>query len=148
MDRISHNEGLVICSILYLMVGNVKEISRINLLTVLSVDGAIRKRLSKYNNYFEFINSEAIFDQALNRKFKEFQPIILNAMTMMQMTGIIEHGKGTEIELTVKGCWMAIDANDLQSEAVHEIRFAVDYLNNLVNGIETTTLYKNLQIIL
>lgn len=148
MDRISHNEGLIICSSLYLMANNVTEISRLDLLIVLSVDSAIRKRLPKYNNCSELINSEARFDQALNRKFKEFQPVILNAMTMMKMTGIIENGERTEVKLTRKGHQMAIDAGCVQAETAHEIRFAVDYLHSLISNIDTVTLYEKLQIVL
>lgn len=148
MDRISHNEGLVICSVLHSLVRNIMDIARLDLIVVLSVDGAIRKRVHHYNVYREFINSESRFERALNRKFQEFQPIIINAMTMMQMTGIIESKEGTMIDLTLKGEQIAENTHDISGLVAEEVKQAVIHLNKLIDGINTVTLYKDLKIVL
>lgn len=148
MDRISHNEGLVICSVLHSLVDSIMDVARLDLIIVLSVDRAIRKRVRRYNSYQEFINSESRFEQALNRKFQEFQPIIINAITMMQMTGIIENGKGTMIDITIKGRQIAENARDIPGLVAEEVKQSVLQLNKLIDGIDAETLYKDLKIVL
>lgn len=148
MDRISHNEGLVICSVLHSLVRSIMDIARLDLIVVLSVDGAIRKRVHRYNIYREFINGESRFEQALNRKFQEFQPIIINAMTMMLMTGIIESKESSMIDMTLKGKQIAENTSDISGVVAEEVKQAVIQLNKLIDGINTVTLYKDLKIVL
>ena len=148
MDRISYNEGLAICSVLYTLVHNIMDMARLDLIVVLSVDSAIRKRVRRYKSYQEFINGESKFEQALNRKFQEFQPIIINAMTMMQMTGIIENEEGTKVGMTLKGKRIADNARDISGLVVEELKQAAIKLNKLISGIDTVTLYKDLKILL
>lgn len=148
MDRISHNECLVICAVLHSLVCNIMDMARLDLIIVLSVDDAIRKRVHRYDSYREFINGESRFEQALNRKFQEFQPIIINAMTMMQMTGVIENGEGNMVDMTLKGKQIAEETHNIPSPVTEEVKRAVIQLNELINGIDTIALYKDLKIVL
>lgn len=148
MDRICNNEGLVILSALYLLDNGVKELSRLDLLLVLSVDIAIRKRIVNYNNYQEFLNREGKYDCILNRKFKEFQLIILNALTLMKLSGMIEHGEGTELELSAEGKNMVEDATGMHEKSAIEVKNASFVLNSIAKSIDTIKLYNDLKIVL
>ena len=148
MDRICNNEGLVILSALYLLDNGVKELSRLDLLLVLSVDIAIRKRIVNYNNYQEFLNYEGKYDRTLNRKFKEFQLIILNALTLMKLSGMIEHGEGTELELSAEGKNMVEDATGMHEKSAIEVKNASFVLNSIAKSIDTIKLYNDLKIVL
>lgn len=148
MDRIANNESVTICAVLHSLVHDVDDIARLYLYVVLSVDSAIRRRLQMYNNYESLTNGEARFEQALNRKFQEFQPIFLNAMTMLMMTGLIESLQDNKINITSKGIIMVTDLNNTISHTLKDISEAVNRIHLLTNFKETNKLYKDFKIIL
>ena len=148
MDRICNNEGLVILSALYLLDDGVNEISRLDLLLVLSVDVAIRKRIVNYKNYQAFLNREVQYASILNRKFKEFQLIILYALTLMKISGMIDYSDETELELSAKGKDMAEDAIDMHEISAIEVKNASFALNRIAESIDTIKLYNDLKIVL
>lgn len=102
MDRLSNNEALISCAILHTMGHNVSDVALIDLMVVLCVDRAIRQRLSKYATYSDFVRGESMFENALNRKFKEMQPMIINAMSMLLMSGMITNLEKNIFILTLK----------------------------------------------
>ena len=67
---------------------------------------------------------------------------------MMQMTGIIENGKDTMIDITIKGRQIAENARDIPGLVAEEVKQSVIQLNKLIDGIDTETLYKDLKIVL
>lgn len=147
MDRLCYNETLAICALIHLL-GDFSEITtaHLDLMAILCVDGAIRKRLPKYNTYHDFVIHESSFYNALNRKFIAFQPIILNAMTMMLITGVVQTMNEECIMLTDRGKKMGQNTAMIDSEAVREILLAANHLYRLVCEISACQLYKDLKI--
>ena len=148
MDRISNNEGIIICSVLPSLACGVNNIARLYIYTVLSVDNAIRHRIQSYNTYESMVDRESRFEQALNRKFNEFQPVFLNAMTMLLMTGLVENLEGTDVSITKKGEIMAKDLCCMKSFASKEIKEAVEYIHIIANKKDTQVLYNDLKLVL
>lgn len=148
MDRISNNESVIICAALNSLVHDVNDIARLYLYVVLSVDSAIRHRMQSYNTYESLVYRESGFEQALNRKFQEFQPIFLNAMTMLMMTGLTESSQDSQINITSKGVTMATDICNIKSSTSKGILEAINRIHSLTNSRETKELYKDLKIIL
>ena len=103
MDRIINNESVAICAILSALVLDVDDIARLNLFVVMTTDRAIRNRLVNYANYEEMVGKESSYYQALNRKFVEFQPVFLNATTMLLMGGKVEKTAEAKYSLTNEG---------------------------------------------
>lgn len=148
MDRIMYNESLVIFTVLQLMIHNIKEVARLDLLTVLCIDAAIRKRLPVYQAYSPFVHKECEFSITLNSKFNDCQVVIINALTMMLMTGVIENSTKSNVEITAKGVEMANDIFSASMDILNEIRNAVNQVSILVDNVETKQLYKDLKIVL
>ena len=112
MDRIINNESVAICAILSALVLDVDDIARLNLFVVMTTDRAIRNRLVNYANYEEMVGKESSYYQALNRKFVEFQPVFLNATTMLLMGGKVEKTAEAKYSLTNEGNQMAWEQPD------------------------------------
>lgn len=148
MDRLSNNEALISCAILHTMGHNVSDVALIDLMVVLCVDRAIRQRLSKYATYSDFVRGESMFENALNRKFKEMQPMIINAMSMLLMSGMITNLEKNIFILTLKGSKMANEFAEIKSRAMGEILTASNHLANLVSNADVSCLYNDLSIIL
>lgn len=149
MDRFLDNEGLLVCSMTLVLANNKdKDIAWLDLVAVLIVDRTIRRRLINYVNYESFKNGESKFDAALNRKFKELQPVIVNALTIMLMTGLFEFKGGQRAYLTEKGERMAMDLTQSQIKVKEEIEKAVSVLSCLLQNVSTLDIYKDLKIIL
>ena len=148
MDRIINNESIVICSVLDALNLDVNNIAELYLYVVLSADKAIRDRLDSYNRYAEFVQKESAYYQALNRKFVEFQPIFLNAMTMLLLGGMIEKANDNHYELTQEGLLMLMDGLDNKGDVIADVRDAVLDLNGLMGTKDVKTIYKDLKIVL
>ena len=148
MDRIINNESIVICSVLDALNLDVKEISKLYLYAVMTTDRAIRSRIKSYTNYESFAKMESAYYQALNRKFVEFQPIFLNAMTMLLLGGKIEKTNDNHYMLTPEGLMMLMDGLDNEGDVVADVRNAVIRLNGLAAAKDVKTLYKDLKIVL
>jgi len=148
MDRIINNESVAICAILNALVLDVDEITRINLFTVMTTDRAIRARLVKYNNYDEMVSRESAYYQALNRKFVEFQPVFINAATMLLMGGKIENKTPGKYDLTLEGVEMASQMINRREKVIESVRQAANRLEEMTRQKETATWYKDLKIVL
>lgn len=148
MDRIINNESIVICSVLDALNLDVNNIAELYLYVVLSADKAIRDRLDSYNRYAEFVQKESAYYQALNRKFVEFQPIFLNAMTMLLLGGMIEKNSEWEYNLTKEGLSMLMDSHFHNDGVVANVRDAVIQLDSLFGSKDVNSLYKDLKIVL
>lgn len=148
MDRLINNESIVICSVLDAMNLDVKELSKLYLFVVLTADNAIRGRLKDYNQYDELCKKESVYYRALNRKFVEFQPVFLNAMTMLLLGGKIEKSNDDNYELTQEGLMMLMDGQDNEVKVMTDVRNAVIHLNGLVTKKDVKQLYKDLKIVL
>ncbi len=148
MDRIINNESIVICSVLDALNLDVNNIAELYLYVVLSADKAIRDRLDSYNRYAEFVQKESAYYQALNRKFVEFQPIFLNAMTMLLLGGMIEKKSEWEYNLTKEGLSMLMDSHFHNDGVVANVRDAVIQLDGLFGSKDVNSLYKDLKIVL
>lgn len=148
MDRIINNESIVICSVLDALNLDVNNIAELYLYVVLSADKAIRDRLDSYNRYAEFVQKESAYYQALNRKFVEFQPIFLNAMTMLLLGGMIEKKSEWEYNLTKEGLSMLMDSHFHNDGVVANVRDAVIQLDSLFGSKDVNSLYKDLKIVL
>ena len=148
MDRIINNESVAICAILSALALEVDEISRLNLFVVMATDRAIRNRLVNYTNYEEMVDKESSYYQALNRKFVEFQPVFLNATTMLLMGGKVEKTSEGKYSLTNEGCQMAWELQNYQEGVMKDVRQAAIHLEAMIRQIDTVTWYKNLKIVL
>lgn len=148
MDRIINNESIVICSVLDALNLDVKEISKLYLYAVMTTDRAIRSRIKSYTNYESFAKMESAYYQALNRKFVEFQPIFLNAMTMLLLGGKIEKTNDNHYMLTPEGLMMLMDGLNNEGNVVADVRDAVIHLDELAAAKNVNTLYKDLKIVL
>lgn len=148
MDRIINNESIVICSVLDALNLDVNNIAELYLYVVLSADKAIRDRLDSYNRYAEFVQKESAYYQALNRKFVEFQPTFLNAMTMLLLGGMIEKESGHEYNLTKEGSSMLEDLHNKDNGVVNKVTSAVTGLVDLFGSKDVNSLYKDLKIVL
>lgn len=149
MDRTSHNESLIICASLQIMVEFEEiNIAKLDILLVLCIDHAIRNRLLKYKTYHDLILNESKFEMALNRKFLEYQPCILNALTMMLVSGIIENTDSDTMLLTKKGYMMACDSVNIKNEVIDSIFEATLHCKTLLESVKDTQIYKDLGIVL
>lgn len=148
MDRIINNESIVICSVLDALNLDVNEISKLYLFAVMTTDRAIRGRIKSYTNYEVFAKMESAYYQALNRKYVEFQPIFLNAMTMLLLGGKIEKTNDNHYMLTPEGLMMLMDGLNNEGDVVADVRDAVIHLNELAAAKDVNTLYKDLKIVL
>lgn len=148
MDRIVNNESIVICSVLEALNRNIHNIAELYLYVVLSADKAIRDRVEDYKKYEDFVQKESSYYQALNRKFVEFQPIFLNAMTMLLLGGMIEKKSEYEYVLTVDGLSMLVDLHLKVDGVVTSVRKTTKHLVDLLRSKDVNTLYKDLKIVL
>ena len=148
MDRIINNESVAICAILNAMILDVDEMARLNLFTVMTTDRAIRTRLVGYDSYEEMVSRESSYYQALNRKFVEFQPIFAIAATMLLMGGKIENKAIGKYDLTVDGAEMAYRMTDRHEKVIESVRQAAIHLEEMIRQKDTSTLYKDLKIVL
>ena len=148
MDRLINNECIVICTVISALMMGVNEISKLYLFTVLAGDRAIRKRLSGYVTYTELATRESGFYLALNRKFVEFQPVFLNSMTMLEISGKIEKIGSGLYNLTAEGARMALDLQEEKEGTTAEVLKAVIQLNGLLGDKNTKRLYNDFKIVL
>lgn len=148
MDRIINNESVAICSVLLAMTLDVNDIARLYLYVVMASDRAIRKRLPGYASYAELVGQESAYYRALNRKFVEFQPVILNALTMLELSGMIEKTGKQQYDLTGEGNRMALDIQDQEASIFEEVKQAVICLDGFFSGKAVQVLYKDLKIVL
>lgn len=148
MDRIINNESVAICAILSALVLDVDDIARLNLFVVMTTDRAIRNRLANYSNYEEMVGKESSYYQALNRKFVEFQPVFLNATTMLMMGGKIEKTPEGKYCLTNEGSQMAWELQNYQEGVIENVRQAAIQLAAMIGQKDTVTWYKDLKIVL
>ena len=148
MDRIINNESVAICAILSALVLDVDDIARLNLFVVMTTDRAIRNRLVNYTNYEEMVGKASSYYQALNRKFVEFQPIFLNATTMLLMGGKIEKTAEAKYSLTNEGNQMAWELQNYQEGVMENVRQAAMQLADMIGQKDTVTWYKDLKIVL
>lgn len=148
MDRIINNESVAICAILNALVLDVDDIARLNLFTVMTTDRAIRNRLVGYSSYAEMVSRESSYYQALNRKFVEFQPVFLNAATMLLMGGKIEKLQDGKYCLTEEGVGMALELQENQEGVIESVRKAAIQLDTMIRQKDTATWYKDLKIVL
>lgn len=147
MDRLINNESVVICSAVSALAMDVNEISKLYLFVVLTGDRAIRKRILGYETYADLADRESVYYQALNRKFVEFQPIFLNAMTMLEIGGKIEHMANGRYELTKDGNLMALDLHHNQG-TIDEVLQAAIHLNHLLGERDVKQFYMDFKIVL
>ncbi len=148
MDRIINNESVTICAILSALVLDVDDIARLNLFVVMTTDRAIRNRLLNYTNYEEMVGKESSYYQALNRKFVEFQPVFLNATTMLLMGRKIEKTPEGRYCLTKGGNQMAWGLQDKQEGVIENVRQAAIQLAAMIGQKDTVTWYKDMKIVL
>lgn len=148
MDRIINNESVAICAILSALVLDVDDIARLNLFVVMTTDRAIRNRLVNYANYEEMVGKESSYYQALNRKFVEFQPVFLNATTMLLMGGMVEKTAEAKYSLTNEGSQMAWELQNYQEGVMENVRQAAIQLAAMIGQKDTVTWYKDLKIVL
>ena len=148
MDRIINNESVAICAVLNALVLDINDIARLNLFTVMTTDRAIRNRMVNYSGYAEMVNRESSYYQALNRKFVEFQPVFLNAVTMLLMGGKIEKTEEGIYDLTEEGTRMVLEMQDNQESVIKNVHQAARHLESLIRQTETATWYKDLKIVL
>ena len=148
MDRIINNESVAICAILNAMVLDIDDIARLNLFVVMTTDRAIRNRLLNYTNYEEMVGKESSYYQALNRKFVEFQPVFLNATTMLLMGRKIEKTPEGRYCLTKGGNQMAWGLQDKQEGVIENVRQAAIQLAAMIGQKDTVTWYKDMKIVL
>lgn len=148
MDRIINNESVAICAILSALILDVDDIARLNLFVVMTTDRAIRNRLVNYANYEEMVGKESSYYQALNRKFVEFQPVFLNATTMLLMGGKVEKTAEAKYSLTNEGNQMAWELQNYQEGVMENVRQAAIQLAAMIGQKDTVTWYKDLKIVL
>ena len=147
MDRLINNESVVICSAVSALAMDVNEISKLYLFVVLTGDRAVRNRLQDYETYEALVAKESAYYQALNRKFVEFQPLFLNAMTMLEISGKIEQMANGWYGLTKEGDFMALDLHHAQG-TTEEVLQAAIHLNHLLGERDAQLLYKDFKIVL
>lgn len=146
MDRISNNEGTVLSSVLSSLVCKVEDIARLYLFTVLSVDNAIQCRIMSYDSYETMICGESHSENALNRKFREFQPIFLNATTMLHITEMICDLPNDKLRITDKGHKMLSDMLYDEIDISLKIDNVIKKIVSLTSEKDTKTLYNDLNI--
>jgi hypothetical protein len=148
MDRIINNESVAICAVLNALWLDIDDIARLNLFTLMTTDRAIRNRMGVYNNYEEMVGRESSYYQALNRKFVEFQPVFLNAVTMLLMGGKIEKTPDGRYCLTKEGMRMAFELKEEKDNVIESVRHAAIQLEAMMGKKDATTFYKDLKIVL
>lgn len=146
MDRISNNEGAVISAVLSSLSYEVEDIARLYLFTVLCVDNAIQNRIMSYDSYVAMIHKESYVDSTLNRKFREFQPIFLNATTMLYITELISDLSKDKLGITEKGRKMIVDMLYEKLDISIRIDNAIKKVVSLTKEKDTKTLYNDLNI--
>lgn len=147
MDRIANNESLLMYAILYALKSDINQVAKLYLVVIMSVDKAIRNRLRRYSTYVEMIKAESEFDKALNRKFLEMQPVFLNAMTMLMLSGKVEKEE-ERLELTTDGAHMAYDIQEIEGVVVSEVKSAVVLMCGFCKDRDEKSLYTDLKIVL
>lgn len=149
MDRILNNEGILIFSILLTLKNEADyNIAKLYLCTILNVDKAIQRRMSSYYTYKSMVEKESQFEFALNRKFIEFQPVFLNALTMLVLTGLVETCNNHELNITKQGVIMLEDMSTQKNCILNKVTQTVNKNTILLKGIESKLLYNDLKIIL
>lgn len=148
MDRIINNESVAICAVLNALVLDINDIARLNLFTVMTTDRAIRNRMVNYCSYTEMVNRESSYYQALNRKFVEFQPVFLNAVTMLLIGGKVEKTEEGNYDLTEEGTRVVWQLQDNQESVIVSVRRAAIQLDSMIRQKDTATWYKDLRIVL
>lgn len=147
MDRIANNESLLVYAILNILKKDISQVAKLYLVVIMSVDKAIRGRMARYTNYSDMVKAESEFDQALNRKFLEMQPVFLNAMTMLLLSGKVEI-EDDRLELTSDGAYMADDIQTIEGVVVGEVKSAVASMCNFCKDKDENSLYTDLKIVL
>lgn len=138
----------MICAVVSGLTMDINETSKLYLFAVLTSDRTIRKRLQGYRTYEDLVTKESAYYQALNRKFVEFQPVFLNAMTMLEMGGKIEKSKSQCYDLTKEGTLMALDLQHEQEGATKEVLQAAIHLTHLLGTRDVKQLYMDFKIVL
>lgn len=147
MDRIANNESLLIYAILNALKNDINQVAKLYLVVIMSVDKAIRGRMARYTTYSDMVKAESEFDQALNRKFLEMQPVFLNAMTMLMLSGKVEKEE-ERLELTSEGTYMADDIQTIEGVVVSEVESAVASMCGFCKDKDEKSLYTDLKIVL
>lgn len=152
MDRYINNESLAVCSIVNLLFNssereNSMDISRLDIMTILSVDAAVRKRMPRYSSYSEFANAESRYQYLLNRKYRESQTIFINALSLLAVDGSIDYDN-VFITLTGKGLRLSNEMYNYEDSTIEGIIKAGHKLEELIKDVNTATLYKDLKIVL
>lgn len=147
MDRIANNESLLVYAILNALKNDINQVAKLYLVVIMSVDKAIRGRMARYTTYSDMVKAESEFDQALNRKFLEMQPVFLNAMTMLLLSGMVDKGED-RFELTSDGTYMADDIQAIEGFVVNEVNSAVVSMCGFCKDKDEKSLYTDLKIVL
>lgn len=147
MDRIANNESLFVYAILNALKNDINQVAKLYLVVIMSVDKAIRERMARYTTYSDMVKAESEFDQALNRKFLEMQPVFLNAMTMLLLSGKVEK-EDDRLELTSDGTYMADDIKKIEGFVVSEVKSAVASMCGFCKDKDENSLYTDLKIVL
>lgn len=148
MDRLLNNEALLSCAIIHTIEHDIRDVALIDLMVVLCVDRAIRQRLPKYATYNDLVRGESLSENALNRKFKEMQPMIINAMSMLLMSGMIINIDSNEVRLSEEGSKMANQFSEIKSIAMKEFITAANHLAKLTFSRDISSMYNDLKIVL
>ena len=99
-----------------------------------------------YDSYETMIGRESQTECALNRKFREFQPIFLNATTMLYITEMIYDLSNDKLCITDKGYKMLADMLDDEIDILLKIDNAIKKIVFLTDEKDTKTLYNDLNI--
>jgi hypothetical protein len=94
------------------------------------------------------VSRESAYYQALNRKFVEFQPVFINAATILLMGGKIENKTPGKYDLTLKGVEMVSQMINRREKVIESVRQAANWLEEMTRQKETATWYKDLKIVL
>ncbi len=148
MDRIINNESVAICSIINAMVLDIDEVAKLNLFVIMVTDRAIRSRMKSYLVYEDMVRQESAYYQALNRKFLEFQPIFINAMTMLLLSGKIEKTGEGHYSITADCQQLALELQGITSGVIDDVKHASIKLADLIGDKDVKVLYKDLGIVL
>ena len=148
MDRIINNESVAICSIINAMVLDIDEVAKLNLFVIMVTDRAIRSRMKSYLVYEDMVRQESAYFQALHRKFIEFQPIFMNAMTMLLLSGKIENTGEGHYTITADCQQLALELQDITDGVIDDVKQAAIKLADLIGDKDVKVLYKDLGIVL
>ena len=78
----------------------------------------------------------------------EFQPVFLNATTMLLMGGKVEKTAEAKYSLTNEGNQMAWELQNYQEGVMENVRQAAIQLAAMIGQKDTVTWYKDLKIVL